>query len=109
MEIHPFGGAPYHRNRNPRKGVSPMTWREQAACRNHNPEVFFPFPTSTPGNRRAKAVCWNQCPVREQCLTYALHHGETHGVWGGASEHDRDDMLRRPHRHATRSEQEVAS
>ncbi|MFD9668910.1 WhiB family transcriptional regulator [Rhodococcus sp. NPDC059968] len=38
--------------------------------------------------REAKRIC-SQCPVVDQCRTYALSAGERYGVWGGTSEDDR--------------------
>ncbi|MFJ4686901.1 WhiB family transcriptional regulator [Streptomyces sp. NPDC091377] len=66
-------------------------WRERAACRHHDPELFFPVGSDGPAllqTERAKAVC-RACPVRQPCLRYALEEGEGAGVWGGASETER--------------------
>jgi len=43
---------------------------------------------------RAKAVC-TACPVRLQCLVYALDQREWFGVWGGMTERERRALLRR--------------
>lgn len=79
-----------------------QTWRLDGACRDQDPELFFPFaangPEDTAGERRAKAVC-RDCPVRATCLRFALDTAQKYGVWGGASEYDRERMLRRPRRH----------
>jgi WhiB family transcriptional regulator, redox-sensing transcriptional regulator len=37
---------------------------------------------------QAKAVC-AVCPVRRECLQFALATRQAHGVWGGMSEHER--------------------
>lgn len=74
-------------------------WRDRAACRNADPEIFFPVGTSGPALRRiaeAKAVC-RRCPVVSECLAYALAH-EDYGVWGGMSEDERRDLRRRQRR-----------
>ena len=39
----------------------------------------------------AKAVC-RACPVRAECLEAALQRHETHGIWGGATERERDGI-----------------
>ncbi|WP_157252794.1 WhiB family transcriptional regulator [Nonomuraea typhae] len=60
-------------------------WIEQAACLDVDPEGFFPISPNGQGTaetERAKAVCGG-CPAREPCLTFALHTGQAHGVWGG--------------------------
>ena len=35
-----------------------------------------------------------QCPVRPECLEYALEVRETHGIWGGLNEMERRALLR---------------
>ena len=59
-------------------------WRELAACRSAEPELFFP----AEGAERAKAVC-GTCAVRRECLQFALATGQPYGVWGGMSAHER--------------------
>ncbi|MFI9721829.1 WhiB family transcriptional regulator [Streptomyces sp. NPDC052396] len=68
-----------------------MNWRHHAACRDEDPDLFFPVGTCGPAVRQteeAKSVC-RGCPVRGQCLRWALDHGQEHGVWGGTSEKER--------------------
>ena len=61
-------------------------WRERAACRGADLDLFFPG-RGEPADP-ARRVC-ARCPVREPCLDYALRHGITHGIWGGLTERDR--------------------
>jgi WhiB family redox-sensing transcriptional regulator len=71
-------------------------WRHRAACRDKDPELFFPISDMGPGARQAaeaKAVC-ARCPVREQCLRYALDNGLDHGVFGGTTELERRKLTR---------------
>lgn len=66
-------------------------WRAAAACAGSDPELFFPATGVTP--RAALRTC-GECPVRRQCLTYALDLGTTlEGVWGGATANQRRAML----------------
>ena len=64
----------------------------------HNRRFFFPPPRferkDEKLNReaRARAIC-AQCSVKEDCLSYALDIREPHGIWGGASEAERRQML----------------
>ena len=61
-------------------------WALQGICAGVDPEIFFP---EKGGNTRdAKRVCTG-CPVRRQCLEYALSHNERFGIWGGTSERER--------------------
>jgi WhiB family redox-sensing transcriptional regulator len=66
-------------------------WRPLAACRRADPELFFPVSRSGPSldqATQAKAICAG-CPVRRQCLAFALDTRQDHGVWGGTSEEER--------------------
>ncbi|MEV5983203.1 WhiB family transcriptional regulator [Streptomyces sp. NPDC052114] len=68
-----------------------MEWLRDAACRNADPELFFPIGSTGPAVRdvrEAKRIC-ARCPVIEECLDYALTTGQTSGVWGGTCEEER--------------------
>lgn len=73
-------------------------WRHRSACRDAaDPELFFPVGTDGPTLLQiaeAKAVCV-VCPVREDCLSWALETGQDAGVWGGLTEEERRDLNRR--------------
>jgi WhiB family redox-sensing transcriptional regulator len=72
-------------------------WTSLAACRDKDPELFFPVSDMGPGARQvteAKAVCAG-CPVRSECLTYALEDGLDHGIFGGLTERDRRELTRK--------------
>lgn len=74
-----------------------MNWRQHAACRHADPELFFPIGTSGPALlqvKEAKAVC-ARCPVTEQCLQWALENNQDSGVWGGLDENERRRLRRR--------------
>ena len=61
-------------------------WRELAACRGTDLEVFFPGRGETAGP--ARQVCAG-CPVRQPCLDYAITNRIAYGVWGGLTERER--------------------
>jgi WhiB family redox-sensing transcriptional regulator len=61
-------------------------WRDLAACRGADLEVFFPGRGETAGP--ARRVC-AACPVRQQCLDYAISNRIVHGIWGGLTERER--------------------
>jgi WhiB family transcriptional regulator, redox-sensing transcriptional regulator len=73
------------------------SWRQLAACKGVDPEVFHPSEEEDPAP--AKAVC-AECPVREACLEHALAVREKHGVWGGLTERERRRVLRQRRRSA---------
>jgi hypothetical protein len=61
-------------------------WREQAACRDTNLNMFFPGRGETAGP--ARQVC-ARCPVRQPCLDYAISNRIVYGVWGGLTGRER--------------------
>jgi WhiB family redox-sensing transcriptional regulator len=74
-----------------------MDWRHRAACRDEDPELFFPIGNTGPALSQieeARAIC-QRCSVIEDCLTWALESGQDAGVWGGLSEDERRALKRR--------------
>ena len=74
-------------------------WQQRAACRGEDSTHFFApgyFEKRHEKDAReavAKAIC-ARCPVRPDCLEYALDVRETHGIWGGLNEMERRALLR---------------
>ncbi|MFE5369207.1 WhiB family transcriptional regulator [Streptomyces mirabilis] len=64
---------------------------DQAACAGEDPETFWDDTLLG----LARSIC-RGCPVREQCLAWALDHGESEGVWGGLSAKERRGLRGRP-------------
>lgn len=80
-------------------------WWDAAACRNADPELFFPISaTAVSANdvRRAKQVCAS-CPVSSPCLSYALTHRQEQGIWGGLTDEERQSLRRKLARPARRA------
>jgi len=74
-------------------------WSVQAACRDADPELFFPVGQSVIAELQAAIalqIC-AICPVRRRCLRWALDHDQISGVWGGTTEAERV-ILRRDDR-----------
>jgi WhiB family transcriptional regulator, redox-sensing transcriptional regulator len=67
-------------------------WMARGDCRYEPPATFFP--SDGVGVEVAKRICAT-CPVREQCLEYALDNRIDHGVWGGTSERQRRRLLKK--------------
>lgn len=79
-------------------------WRESAECRTVDPDLFFPIGSTGPALVQiedAKSVC-RRCPVRQECLDWALDTGQSIGVWGGKSEAERRTLRRRIRSRASR-------
>ena len=81
-----------------------MDWRHKSACRDEDPELFFPVGNTGPAITQieeAKKVC-NRCIVKDACLAWALESGQDAGVWGGLSEDERRALKRRAARNRAR-------
>ncbi|MBT2445097.1 WhiB family transcriptional regulator [Streptomyces sp. ISL-36] len=82
------------------------SWRASAACRNVDPDLFFPVGTGAPAlvqAEEAKEVC-RRCPVRRACLRWAMDDSrQVTGVWGGLREDERRSLRRRLRRTAHES------
>jgi len=67
-------------------------WRHLSACRDMDTSTFFP--ATDDDAQQPKAVC-AACPVREECLEYAIATRQDDGVWGGLDETERRRLRRR--------------
>lgn len=76
----PVEGLPIDRT------IADDSFRAQGLCAQTDPELFYPEKRESA--QPAKKIC-QECPVRLQCLEYALKHDERFGVWGGLSERER--------------------
>jgi WhiB family redox-sensing transcriptional regulator len=75
-------------------------WQVAARCRGQDATLFF---TPTVLERKderearegqAKGIC-AECPVRMECLDFALYTRESYGIWGGLNELERRRLLAR--------------
>ena len=77
-----------------------VSWRVRGRCRGDSAVHFFApphferKPEKDAREGRARALC-AACPVRQECLDYALTVHEPHGIWGGLNELERRRLLRR--------------
>ncbi|MET8985905.1 WhiB family transcriptional regulator [Nonomuraea wenchangensis] len=74
-------------------------WRRRAACRDVDPELFFPIGNTGFALKQiaaAKQVCGG-CHVISACKEWALAVGVV-GVWGGTTDTERDAIKRRRQR-----------
>jgi len=82
-------------------------WIERSSCIGEDPELFFPVgSTGAALAQTAKAIeiCAG-CPVRAECLEWALETCQDAGVWGGLGEEERRE-IRRARRRAAAPETE---
>ena len=90
-------------------------WRAESACLNTDPDVFFPVAVGTAAGKlvtRALRIC-DGCPVKQQCLDYAMRSGEKDGIWGGITPEERIRARRarnrRPARRAWQEAREIVA
>jgi len=66
-------------------------WRDDAECRAHDPNLWFPVGENTHARAQAaeaKSIC-GRCAVQTTCLAWALLTRQDQGVWGGMTEKER--------------------
>jgi WhiB family transcriptional regulator, redox-sensing transcriptional regulator len=66
-------------------------WRTEAACRDAEPDLFFPIGTTgiaLDQIETAKRLC-SACDAKNSCLEFALATNQESGVWGGTTEDER--------------------
>jgi len=70
------------------------SWQVRGLCRGNHSTLFFP-PSNVERKEererrehKAKAIC-TVCPVKVECLDFALEIREPYGIWGGLTETER--------------------
>ena len=88
-------------------GTVTMKWRDEARCLGvGTDEEFFPDKKDPKHMQKAKDMCNGifekgkalPCPVKDQCLQFALQNKEQWGVWGGLDPEERKNLVRRQKR-----------
>jgi WhiB family redox-sensing transcriptional regulator len=67
------------------------SWRDRAACRGEDPELFFADGGAAADIAQAKTVC-RRCTVTDLCLAWSLTTKQDHGVWGGLDQAEREAL-----------------
>jgi WhiB family transcriptional regulator, redox-sensing transcriptional regulator len=76
-------------------------WQTRASCRDGIDDETW-YPRTKTQVRSGKRVCNGPdpvshpelgCPVKRQCLIYALKHGDLHGIWGGLDQWERARLM----------------
>jgi WhiB family redox-sensing transcriptional regulator len=70
--------------------MNEWNWRQAARCRTADADALF---VRGRQQRGAGGFC-HSCPVRTECLAYALDERIEAGVWGGMTERERRAVLR---------------
>jgi len=69
----------------------PGGWTGLAECATSDPDAWFPGSYDTATAAMARRICQG-CPVRPECLAYALDTAEEHGIWGGLDPAERAQL-----------------
>jgi hypothetical protein len=67
-------------------------WAGHVLCAETDSEIFFPA-HDDPATE-ARQIC-ARCPVREDCLNFAIANNERYGIWGGLDPGERDSLRRK--------------
>ena len=64
-----------------------MSWQQEATCAQpvNRDKIEYFFSSDPAEKNEAKNMCFS-CPVRKDCLQWALEHRQIHGIWGGKDE-----------------------
>lgn len=81
--------------RGERAELRSSTWSD-AACREADPEIFFPIGMRDSVSRAEALAYCGSCAIRSACLDVAMRDFSLVGIWGGTDEDERT-RLRRSH------------
>jgi len=57
-------------------------WKDDAACTGMDYDTFFPAVGYNQHDLHARTIC-NKCPVKQECLMFAVNNRIHYGIWGG--------------------------
>jgi WhiB family transcriptional regulator, redox-sensing transcriptional regulator len=83
-----------------RLGTQLPDWHSRAACAGTDPEIFYPgAPPDESLIKVAKLICNGdpeigrpECPVKLECLADAMRNHDRHGIWGGMTYNERNQV-----------------
>lgn len=74
-------------------GLDDQEWRDSAACASVGGDWWFPEAGGRA--RTARRICNEVCPVRAECLAYAIAADEPWGIFGGLTRNERLQLVGR--------------
>lgn len=73
--------------------LPPRNWVDLAACAGLDTDAWF-IEDKAGSYLQAKEICFG-CPVRLECLDWAITTGTDHGLWGGLAPLERKRLRKR--------------
>jgi len=76
----------------------PLGWRKRSACHGALPQRFYPEDWEVwdeEAIEEVKETFCNVCPVKDECLDFAIGTREIEGIWGGLTHSERKSYIRR--------------
>lgn len=69
-------------------------WRDRARCRGMDTALFFPSGKGRHPRGFLDEVkqCCQECPVREECLKFAMNNELPYGIYGGLTAKERKEL-----------------
>lgn len=64
---------------------------DRRGCKTRDPEIFYPERGEGANKQLAKKIC-RECPLRVECLRWALINNEEHGIWGATTPKERERL-----------------
>ncbi|HVL64252.1 MAG TPA: WhiB family transcriptional regulator [Actinomycetota bacterium] len=83
-----------------------QNWRALGSCATTDANLWFAVGARE--HKEAKKIC-RSCPVRTECLSYAMDAPVDHGVWGGFTERERRRFRRQAGDAGWRAHLDIAS
>jgi WhiB family redox-sensing transcriptional regulator len=71
------------------KPANSLEWQRKSLCAKptNKDKIDWFFSSESEKKSAAKNICF-ECPVRKECLQWALEHKQIWGVWGGKDEYE---------------------
>ena len=72
--------------------ITPPAWQAHTACTPDDTDLFYPDSAESPAAYAAAREICAACPVRTDCLEWAMELGDPHGMWGGLTGRERQRL-----------------
>lgn len=77
------------------RALPERSWADRAACAGQPTDAWFRDENDSRSYHEARLIC-DACPVRPDCLQWAIDSGTKHGLWGGLTPRERHHLHHTP-------------